>query len=84
MTENEEKSIGLCLGFYAKWREDTIETGEQWIAFAEDLQTLAAELDKVQCPIGKHLFDAVVSSFDDLYRNGMKPVKVGFFGRSDL
>ena len=84
MTDNEQKSISLCVGFYAKWREITIETDEQWEAFAEDVGVLAAGLSAVPCPIGKHMFEAVLDSINDLYKDGMKPVNVGYLGREDL
>ena len=83
MTENEEKSIGLCLRFYGKWREDTIED-DQWEAFAEDVGNLAADLSAVPCPIGQRMLEAVLDAINDLYKNGMKPVKVGYLGRNDV
>lgn len=84
MTENEENSFKICFRFYSKWREGTIETDEQWIAFAEDLGRLAADLSACQCPLGQHLLEAVLDSINDLYKNGMKPVATNYFGRDDL
>ena len=84
MTENEEKSIQACLRFYQQWRELTIETDAQWDEFAKSVWKLAEELEKVRCPIGQHMLEAVLDSINDLYKDGMKPVQVNFFGRDDL
>lgn len=84
MTENEKKSIEISIRFYAKWREITIGTDKQWEDFAEDVGRLAADLSAVPCPLGVHLLEAVLGSINDLYKNGMKPVAVGYFGRADL
>ena len=84
MTENEQKSFELCARFYARWREITIDTNKQWEDFAEDVGRLAADLSAVPCPLGVHLLEAVLDSINDLYKNGMKPVTVSYFGRADL
>ena len=84
MTENEEKSIQICIRFYTRWREDVIETDEQWGAFAEDVGRMAADLSAVPCPLGQHLMEAVLDSINDLYKNGMRPVNVGYLGRNDM
>lgn len=84
MTENEQKSFEICFRFYARWREITIDADQQWEAFAEDVGRLAADLSAVPCPLGVHLLEAVLDSINDLYKNGMKPVAVGYFGRADL
>ena len=84
MTDNEEKSFKLCYQFYSRWREITIETDKQWEDFAEDVGRLAADLSAVPCPLGQHLLEAVLDSINDLYKNGMKPVVAGYFGRDDI
>lgn len=84
MTENEQKSFEICFRFYQKWREIMIDTDKQWLAFAEDVGLLAADLSSVPCPLGQHLMEAVLDAINDLYKNGMKPVAVGYFGRADL
>ena len=84
MTDNEEVSIRKCIRFYQYWRDLTIETDAQWEEFAKALGKLAEDLEKVPCPIGQHLFEAVIDSINDLYKNGMKPVNVGYLGRADL
>ena len=84
MTENEQKSIEISIRFYAKWREITIDTDQQWEAFAEDVGRMVADLSAVPCPLGVHMLEAVLDSINDLYKNGMKPVTVSYFGRADL
>ena len=84
MTENEEKSIQACLRFYQQWRDITIDTDAQWDEFAKSLGKLAEKLEKIPCPIGQHMLEAIVDSINDLYKNDMRPVAVGYFGRADL
>ena len=79
MTENERKSMQICADFYAKWREDTIE-GDKWDDFAKDVGRMAAELEQMPCPIGQRMMEAVLDAINDLYKNGMKPVKQSYFG----
>ena len=84
MTDNELESFKLCFRFYEKWRECTIETDQQWLDFAKDVGRLAADLSAVPCPLGQHMFEAVLESINDLYKNGMRPVTQNYFGRDDL
>ena len=84
MTENEEKSFQLCYRFYSRWREITIDTDKQWEDFAVDVGRLATDLSAVPCPLGQHRLEAVMDSINDLYKNGMRPVTAGYFGRADL
>ena len=84
MTDNELESFKLCFRFYEKWRECTIETDQQWLDFAKDVGRLAADLSVVPCPLGQHMFEAVLESINDLYKNGMRPVTQNYFGRDDL
>ena len=82
MNELEQKAFEVAARFYAKWREDIIETDDQWMAFAEDFRAAFSEV--ISCPIGEHLSVAVFSAFSDLYRNGKKPMPANYFGRDDL
>ena len=84
MTENEEKTFRICFGFYAKWRKVIIETDEQWNEFAADVGRLGIALEEVFCQLGGHLYEAVIDGICDLYKGGMKPVPVNYFGRGDL
>ena len=84
MNEFEEAAFRLCYGFYAKWREEIIETDDQYKALAEDVGKLAAALGEHQTPIGQRLFEAVLDGLSDLYAGGMKPVPANYFGREDL
>ena len=84
MNEKERKSFGIAFSFYEKWRAQIIEKEEQWQEFSEDTGRLAADLDTDHNPLGQHLFYAVLDTFSDLYRNGMKPMPANYFGRDDL
>jgi hypothetical protein len=82
MNELEQRAFEVAARFYAKWRENIIETDEQWMAFAEDFRETFAPVSS--CPIGLHLSTAVFIAFSDLYRNGKKPMPANYFGRDDL
>jgi hypothetical protein len=84
MSEAERESIRLAIGFYMKWREGIIETDEDWDRFAKESGELVQDLSKHYSRIGLHLFDAVMTTFNDLYQNGRKPVPANYFGRDDL
>ena len=54
------------------------------IAGTKDVEKLGLDLDIGHNPLGWHLMNAVLDTFNDLYKNGMKPVPAGYFGRDDL
>ena len=82
MNENEEQAFRLVYNFYKKWRETVIETEEQWNAFAADVGVLSAQIEG--CRLGWHLMYAVLDAFNDLYKDGAKPMPADYFGREDL
>ena len=82
MNENEENAFRVVYGFYKKWRETVIETQEQWDEFAADVGDAGSRIGDT--PLGWHLLEAVLDTFGDLYRDGMKPMPAGYFGRDDL
>jgi len=84
MNEKEKDSFRLVFAFYDKWRAVIIETQEQWEQFAREVGQLGLDLDIDHNPLGWHLMNAALDTFNDLYRNGMKPVPAGYFGRDDL
>lgn len=84
MNENEEKAFKAAYGFYAKWRETVIETDEQWQELADDVELFAKETDVDHCPLAGHLLIAILDTLNDLYKDGMKPMPAGYFGRDDL
>ena len=84
MNEKEKESFRFAFEFYDKWRAVIIEKQEQWEEFARDVGQLNVDLDTDHNPLGARLMMAVVETFNDLYRGGMKPVPTGYFGRDDL
>lgn len=84
MNEKEKRSFRLVFEFYDKWRGEIIEKEEQWDAFARDAGQLGTDLDIDHNPVGWRLMCAVLEAFNDLYRDGLKPVPAGYFGRDDL
>lgn len=84
MNDNETKSFRLVFEFYRKWRETVIETDEQWAEFAGGVGALGVLLDIDHNPLGWHLMNAVLDTFNDLYKDGVKPMPAGYFGRDDL
>ena len=84
MNETERSIFQKVIAFYDKWRSEIIETDEQWNAFADDVGLLGKDPDINGHPLGWHLLTAVLDTFNALYKNGMKPVPEGYFGRDDL
>ena len=82
MNENEENAFRAVYEFYKKWRETIIETQEQWDRFADDVGKTITAMDVN--PLGFRLMTAVLDHINDLYRDGMKPMPAGYFGRDDL
>lgn len=84
MNELETKAFRLVYNFYSKWRDIMIETQAQWNQFAEDVGQLGRDLDIDHNPLGWHLMEAALETFNDLYHGGKVPVPVGYFGRDDI
>ena len=84
MNEKEENAFRLAIAFYQKWREGIIETEEQWSQFAEDVGRFVADADCDNCPLAWRLICALLDTFNDLYKNGMKPIPANYFGRNDI
>ena len=84
MNELETKAFKLVYNFYAKWRDIIIETQAQWDQFAADVGQLSRDLDIDNNPLGWHLMEAALETFNDLYRGGKVPVPAGYFGRDDI
>ena len=84
MNELETKAFRLVYNFYAKWRDIMIETQSQWDQFAEDVGQLGRDMDIDHNPLGWHLMEAVLATFNDLYQGGKIPVPSGYFGRDDI
>ena len=84
MNELETKAFRLVYNFYAKWRDIMIETQGQWDQFAQDVGQLGRDLDIDYNPLGWHLMEAVLETFNDLYMGGKIPVPAEYFGRDDI
>lgn len=87
MNEREIQSFNIVYEFYKKWRETVIETDAQWREFAQDVGKMGIELDIDHNPLGWHLMSAVLDTFNDLYKGGMKPLPAthgNYFGRDDI
>ena len=84
MNDQEKRAFQLIFEFYAKWRDQIIETDDQWSAFAEDVGKYVREAGCDSCRIAWHLLEAVLETFNDLYKGGMMPMPANYFGRDDL
>ena len=84
MSENEERTFRIVFNFYRKWRDVIIEKDEQWVEFAREAGEMGIALDFEHNPLGARLMDAVMMAINDLYKNGMKPMPAGYFGRDDI
>ena len=82
MNDKEEYAFKAAYQFYAKWRETVLETDEQWLKFAEDVQKTGAELDGNL--LAERLLIACIEQISFLYKNGMKPLPADYFGRDDI
>ena len=84
MNEQENQSFKTVFAFYQKWRSVIIETDEQWSDFARDAGQMGVDLDIQNNPLGWYLMNAVLETFNELYKGGMKPVPANYFGRDDI
>ena len=84
MNDKEELAFRLAIEFYAKWRENIIETDEQWSEFAEDIGKYVVDAYVDNCRLAHHLLIALTDTFNDLYHGGAKPVPENYFGRGDI
>lgn len=84
MNEKENESFRFVYQFYDKWRSVIIETEDQWKQFAKDVEQMGINLDIGHNPLGWNLMNAVLDTINYMYRNGMKPVPSGYFGRDDI
>lgn len=84
MNDKEENSFRLIYNFYQKWRDTIIETDEQWADFATEVGAMGVLLDIDHNPLGWHLMNAVLDTFNDLYKDGAKPMPANYFGRDDF
>lgn len=84
MNDAEVNAFRIVYQFYAKWREIVIETQDQWNKFAQDVGQMGRDLGIDHNPLGWHLMEAVLETINDLYKDGMKPMPAGYFGRDDL
>ena len=82
MNENEERAFRLVYAFFSEWRETVIETDEQWSQLAKEVGDMVRISNGN--PLMFKLLTAVLDYFTDLYKDGMKPVPAGYFGRDDL
>ena len=82
MNENEERAFRMVYAFFSEWREQIIETDEQWQALAEEIgEMVRISQDN---PLMFKLLTAVLDYFTELYKDGRKPMPAGYFGRDDL
>ena len=84
MTDNEQKAFRMVFTFCEKWRDTVMETDEQWEKFEDDVKAYLKEQDVANNPLAWRLINAVLETFNDLYRDGMKPLPADYFGRDDL
>ena len=84
MNETESGIFRKIIAFYDKWRNEIIETDEQWNRFADDVGILGRDPEINGNPLGWNLVTAVLETFNTLYNGGMKPLPANYFGRDDM
>ena len=82
MNDMEENAFRVVYAFCRKWRETVIETQEQWEQFSKEV----GEIVRINPnnPLMFKMLTAVLDYFTDLYKDGMKPMPAGYFGRDDI
>ena len=83
MPEHDEKIFGEIYEIYNKYRWKQLSK-EDLILLTSELGTFAEKYNWKENPLAFHLADAMISVFDDLYRNGKVPKIPDYIGRSDL
>ena len=83
MPEQDEKIFGEIYEIYSRYRWQQL-TNEDLIRLTSELAIFAEKYNWKKNPLAFHLADAMISVFDDLYRNGNVPQIPDYIGRSDL
>ena len=84
MNDKEELAFKLSVAFYQKWRETIIETEEQWSELAEDVGKYCVDSDVDNCILAGNLLKALMDTFNELYKDGAKPLPANYSGREDV
>jgi len=83
MPSEDEKIFGDIYRIYNDYRWRKLQ-GEDFINLSNAISA-CAELHKwKQNPLVMHLCEALLDTFNDLYKNGAVPQIPDYFGRSDL
>ena len=84
MPEEDGRIFQDFFTIYSKYRSLIITHDEEWEALNAELAACATIHHWQTNPLAWHLYDAILSTFNDLYRNGAQPVLASFLGREDL
>lgn len=82
MNDQEERAFKGAYEFYQKWRETVIETEDQWAELARNVGDYLRSFP--ECILARNLITAALDTLNEMYRNGMKPMPAGYFGRDDM
>lgn len=87
MPENETKIFRDFYEIYEKYRSVVLKYDEEWKALVDELTACAMVNNWEGCPLAKNMFNMILDTFNDMYRNGKQPAIVtesNYFGRDDL
>ena len=82
MPEEDGKTFYDIYQLYEKWRGIEINTIDLWMAVTNELYDFVVAHGS--SPLAVRLAIGVMDTFDDLYKDGLKPAIADYFGRSDL
>ena len=82
MPEEDGKTFGDAYRLYEKWRSVEVSSLDEWMQITKELHDFIVEHQ--ESPLSTRLVIGIMDTFDDLYKNGMKPSFVDYIGRSDL
>ena len=82
MPEEDGKTFYDIYQLYEKWRGIEINTIDLWMAVTNELYDFV--VSHGSSPLAVRLAIGVMDTFDDLYKDGLKPAIADYFGRSDL
>lgn len=84
MPESDGKTFQDFFNIYQKYRSLIIMYDEEWEALISELSACAVLHNYENNPLTWYLYEAIIKTFDEMYRNGKQPALASFLGRDDL
>lgn len=84
MPEEDGKIFQEAFGIYNKYRWEEIKTPERWKELMDEIRDFAVRYRYAENVLAVHMSCMLIDTFNDLYKDGKKPVIPDYFGRNDL